>query len=353
MTHRKISAFIPVLLLVFCGFACQAEEIEFDPLPAAVSNNAVATVKSRGDWLLFSLMGIGPKKTWDAVSNEVYVTNESGKWAQARSVPGAVGRLASGAIGGREHIFLFGGYVIDGQGGEHTLPDLNVYDALTDRWSRGADIPIPVDDFVIGMYRDRFIYLVGGWSQDKAVQDVQVYDAQKNEWTTATPIPGKAVFGHSGALIDDTIVYVDGAYRNPAGDTPKFIASDECWMGKISKKDPTKITWSKLPSHPGNARYRIAAGPGRDDRIYFSGGTDNPYNYNGNGYDGQPAQPSTVTFAFNVKTGKWETIDEQTPKATMDHRGLVVKGKQLILLGGMEANQKVTGRVTLIPLKEN
>ena len=352
MVNCKTLIFVPVLLVVLSTLALAADEPEFDPLPAPVSNNAVATVKSRSEWLLYSFMGIGAKKTWDSVSNDAYVVNESGKWAQARSVPGSVGRLAAGAVGGRDHVFLFGGYVIDGQGGESTLPDVNVYDPLSDRWFRGADIPVPVDDFVLGIYRDRFIYLVSGWSRDKTVQDVQMYDAAKNEWKSATPIPGTAVFGHSGALLNDIIVYVDGAYRNPAGAGPKFVASDECWMGKIDKKDPAKITWSKLPNHPGAARYRIAAGAsGKDDKIYFSGGTDNPYNYNGNGYNGKPSQPSPVTFAFNLKTSKWETVNEHTPKPTMDHRGLAVKGRELIIVGGMEADQKVTARVTVLPLK--
>ena len=30
----------------------------------------------------------------------------------------------------------------------------------------------------------------------------------------ATPIPGTPVFGHAGAIIGNTIVYVDGAYKN-------------------------------------------------------------------------------------------------------------------------------------------
>lgn len=351
MVNRKRRTFLALFPIVLAGLLFAEDEPEFDPLPTPLSNNAVAVLKSRGDWLLFSLMGIGAKKSWDAVSNDAYVVNESGKWAQARSVPGAVGRLAAGAVGGRDHVFLFGGYVIDGQGGESTLPDVNVYDPLSDRWFRGADIPVPVDDFVLGIYRDRFIYLVSGWSRDKTVPNVQMYDAEKNNWSDATPIPGTPVFGHAGAVLNGTILYVDGAYRNPAGSNPKFVPSDECWMGKIDKKDPAKITWSKLPSHPGSARYRIAAGGStKDDKIYFSGGTDNPYNYNGIGYNGQPSQPSSVTFAFDLKSSKWETIDEHTPKPTMDHRGLIVKGRELIIVGGMEAGQKVTGRVAVLPI---
>jgi N-acetylneuraminic acid mutarotase len=207
-----------------------------------------------------------------------------------------------------------------------------------------------VDDSVAGVYRDRYIFLVSGWSKTEAVNDVQVYDSQKNTWVKATAIPGTPVFGHAGALVGDTIVYVDGAHKNPAGDKPKFVAADECWMGKIDHHDLTKIQWSKLPSHPGTARYRIAAGGSeKDQKVYFYGGTDNPYNYNGLGYNGQPAEPSSVIFAFNVRSAKWETINPNTLEPTMDHRGLLVIQEGLVIIGGMQKGQQVTSRVAVLP----
>jgi N-acetylneuraminic acid mutarotase len=181
------------------------------------------------------------------------------------------------------------------------------------------------------------------------VSSVQLFDADKNKWSEATPVPGTPVFGHAGALLDDTIIYVDGARKNPSADKPRYVASDECWMGKIDHHDRTKIQWTKLPNHPGNARYRIAAGAAeKDQKIYFAGGTDNPYDYSGVGYDGKPAEPSPMTFDFNLRTGKWETIDDATPDPTMDHRGLLVTPEGLVLIGGMEKGQKVTDRVTLL-----
>jgi hypothetical protein len=120
-------------------------------------------------------------------------------------------------------------------------------------------------------------------------------------------------------------------------------------MGKIDHKNPGKITWSKLPAHPGNARYRIAAGGSeKDARIYFSGGTGNPYNYNGIGYNGQPSEPSPATFAFNVKTEKWETVQENLDDPTMDNRGLLVIPQGLVTLGGMEKGQHVTAAVRVL-----
>jgi N-acetylneuraminic acid mutarotase len=344
-----------VLLVVLPGLLSAAPLAKFDPLPVPLANNAVASVKSRGALLLFSLMGIGPKKTWDAISNAAYSLDpDTGKWAEVRSVPGTAGRIAAVAVGAREHIFLFGGYVVEPQGGETTLPDVNVYEPLTDRWFRAEDMPVPIDDSVAGVYHDRYIYLVSGWSKNETVRDVQVYDAQNNKWSQATPIPGTPVFGHAGGLVGDTIVYIDGAHKNPAGDQPKYVPSEECWMGKIDHHHPAKIQWSKLPNHPGSARYRIAAGGSeKDQMIYFSGGTDNPYNYNGVGYNGVPAEPSPVTFAFSLRRGKWETVNGNTPDPSMDHRGLSVIPEGLVIIGGMEKGQRVISRVAILPKQRN
>jgi len=303
-------------------------------------------------------MGIGSKKTWDAVISSAYEMDpNTGKWQEKRPVPGVAGRLAASALALHDQVFIFGGYVLDAQGGETTVSDLNVFVPVENRYYRGKDIPEPVADAVVGVYRDRYIFLIGGWSTSKgdAVRNVQIYDTDKDTWIQATPIPGTPVFGHAGAIIGDTIVYVDGAYKNRSGVGPKYVASSECWMGEIPhsrRGDITKIQWTKLPAHPGNARYRIAAGAGQLERkagkIYFSGGTDTPYNYNGIGYNGQPAEPSPMTFAFDDYSGEWETVDESTPEPTMDHRGLLVTHRGLVIVGGMEKGQQVTAKVTVV-----
>lgn len=350
---------LPALLCLFLAARLHAaEEPKLSPLPAPVSNNAVAISHDEGGARIFSFMGIGPKKTWDAITTSAYEMDPgSGKWEEKRPVPGVAGRLAASAVALHDQVFIFGGYVVDSQGGETTVSDLNVFVPVENRYYRGKDIPEPVDDAVVGLYRDRYIFLIGGWSTSKgaAVRNVQIYDTDKDTWMQGTPIPGTPVFGHAGAIIGDTIVYVDGAYMNPNGPNPKYIASSECWMGRLpdSKKgDITKIRWTQLPAHPGNARYRIAAGAAplekKSAKIYFSGGTDNPYNYNGMGYNGQPADPSPVTFAFNLHTRAWETVSENTPEPTMDHRGLLVTRRGLVIVGGMEKGQQVTAKVTIV-----
>src|SRR5208283_4018975 len=231
-----VGLFLVLFCFVLAARLRAADEPKLSPLPAPVSNNAVAILHDQGGPKIFSFMGIGPKKTWNAVTTSAYELDpDTGKWTEKRPVPGLAGRLAASAVALHDQVFIFGGYVVDSQGGETTMSDLNVFVPIENRYYRGKDIPVPVDDAVVGVFRDRYIYVIGGWSTAKndAVRDVQIYDTDNDTWMQATPIPGTPVFGHAGAIIGNTIVYVDGAYKNRSGIGPKYLPSSECWMGEI------------------------------------------------------------------------------------------------------------------------
>lgn len=343
---KKLPAFIG--LIFFTAWLLAAER-KWAPLPVALANNAVTSMKVDKQLVLFSFMGIGVKKTWNTVTNRSFGLNtETGEWTEYRPVPGPAGRLAASAVSVKDVIYLLGGYTVDRRGEESAVRSVEVLLPSKDIWYRGEDMPTPLADFVAGQYRDRYVYTIGGLSRGNPLNSVQVYDAEKNTWKTATPSPGSPVFGSAGALVEDTIIYIDGARKNPAGEKPKFVASDECWMGKIDHHDPTKIQWSKIDGNPGKARFHIAAGISkRDHKIYFSGGTDNPSDFRGVGYDGHPAQPSPTIFAWDLRTSKWQVVSENAPTPVMDSRALLVVPQGLVLIGGMEKDQKILSRVTI------
>src|ERR1700691_5801036 len=125
---QKLSAFVLLVLCAAIVLGADDELPQFPAMPAAVSGNAVASLK--GGFLLFSMMGVGPKKTWDDVTNQVYVmTLANAKWHLGRPVPGVAGRLGASAAGAKGQIVLMGGYVLDAQGSEITVPEGNVYNA--------------------------------------------------------------------------------------------------------------------------------------------------------------------------------------------------------------------------------
>jgi N-acetylneuraminic acid mutarotase len=362
--------FLCCLLIIMSGFLFAMDEPKSAPaasskpeakpeaqmpslpaLPSAVTGNAVAVLRSRGTTLLFSFMGIGSRKTWDAVTNTAfYLDPDWDQWYPLKPVPGTAGRIAASAAAAHGAAFVLGGAVVDDHNRQMVVPDVNVYELRPEHWTRGADMPIPVADSMAGLYRDRYIYMVGGRSNSAVVSAVQIYDTDKARWLQGTPLPGPPVFGHSGALLDDTMVVVDGATQNSGAGGPRFIASNQCWIGKIDHHDPTKIEWSKLPPHPGDARFGIAAGASsKERRIYFSGGTSTPDSPSGMSFEGKPSEPSALTFAFDLRSGHWEVVDNKTPKPVMNSRGLLSTDLGLAIVGGMEKDQKVISRVPLVP----
>jgi N-acetylneuraminic acid mutarotase len=345
---KKLLAFVlPVLGAVLL---LAADQPKIPPMPVALSSNAVASLKNGIE--VYSLMGIGTKKTWDDITAKMYVLPfKSGKWVEGKAVPGVAGRLGASAVGTRGQVFVFGGFTVDGQGIETTVADVNSYLPDDHRWYRAEDIPVPVDSAVIGVNRDRYIYLVGGKSKKGPVNNVQVYDAEKNTWSQATPFPGTPVFGHAGGLADDVIVFVDGAKKNTADGGP-YVVSDECWMGKIDHKDPNKIEWSKLPAHPGPGRFGIVGGGGEHEhRIMFSGGTATPHDFKGFDSEGKLSEISPVTFVFELHGSRWETITDDTFDVRTDGRAILATPLGPMILGGMLKNGAISARVLVLPKK--
>ena len=334
--------------MLWATFLIAGEDSKVPPMPVAATSNAVASL--RGGLDVYSIMGVGSKKVWNDISNKMYVLHfKSGKWVEERAVPGVAGRLAAAAVGVKGQVLVFGGYVVDGAGEEITIGDVNAYLPEAHRWYRGADIPIPVDNAVIGTNHDRYVYLVGGRSKAGPINNVQVYDVEKNTWSDGTPFPGTPVFGHAGGLTDDTIVFVDGAKKDPA--SKNYIVSDECWMGKIDKKDPNKIEWSKLPAHPGPGRFGIVAGGGAEHRVLFSGGTTGIHNYKFQDAEGKNAEISPVTFAFELHGDRWETVALDTYDVRADSRGILFTPLGPFILGGTLKNSAVSARVLVLPKK--
>jgi len=312
------------------------------PLPQPVTNNAVVALESEDGVAVFSLLGLDSTKAWTGVTDAVYRWDVgSGEGWRARTpVPGP-GRLASTAQVMDGRIFLFGGYTVAEDGTERSLPNVDIYDPAADTWSRGADIPVPVDDAVSGVWRDSLVVLVSGWSDGDNVPAVQLYDPATDRWSRGTDIPGMPVFGHSGTVVGDRIVYLDGVRTD--GENPRFVLDAAAWEGVLDPERPEEIAWSPLPRHPAPPLYR-AAGGALGGLAVFAGGTETPYNYDGEGYDGTPAEPIRQVMAYVPATRSWRLLFAP-PMGSMDHRTLGVAARTVFLVGGMEEGRVVSNKV--------
>lgn len=317
-------------------------------LPRPLGNNAVAAAMVSGHPWLFSFLGLESGRDYRAITTRAFALDiERGRWEALPDVPGRAGRLAATAQSIGDRVYVFGGYEVAADGRETTSPATDIYIASERRYARGADQPVPLDDAVSGVWRDRLIYLISGWSTDRTVTTVQAYDPTADQWIAATPIPGTPVFGHAGGLVDNTIVYCGGAKMLDTG-TPKYGISGECFRGDIDPETPASITWRAIAAHPGAPRYRAAAGPVRtaaQTGIMFVGGTANPYNYNGIGYNGQPAEPEAATWIYDVAEDAWMP-GPRLAAPTMDHRSLAHAAGAWWVVGGFTRGQAVTAGVT-------
>lgn len=339
--------------ILFTLVALNAKAVEpLPPLPEAVANNAVASATVDDQQYILSFMGLGQGKTYKDVHNRAWKLNLSQqplKWESISPVPSTLklkGRLASIAVGVGENVYLFGGYTVASSHEEVSAPDVYQYHVPSDTYTKLAPMPVPADDAVALVYRDRYIYLISGWHNDGNVNLVQVYDTAKSEWFQASPFLGEPVFGHAGGIVDNQIMICDGVRTMPSMHKRRsFAQQTACFRGEINPTQPNKINWHTW-FHPTDAgRYRMAAaGDVENDRILFIGGSLNPYNFNGIGYNGQPSEPTSEIWSYHVDKRTWEVI--KGDKATMDHRGLINIDGSWYTLGGIANNQVVIPTIT-------
>src|SRR5437868_6809427 len=107
-----------LLTFVLLFYSPAGEWIAQQPLPEPVSNNAVASIVHKDRTLAFTFMGIGEKKTFDAITRKAYVfDSRSNEWRSLPPVPGS-GRIAASAVTVNDQIFVIGGYTVDAAGKE-------------------------------------------------------------------------------------------------------------------------------------------------------------------------------------------------------------------------------------------
>ena len=317
------------------------------PLPEPVTNNALVSVVAQGREFIISFAGLGPGKKHDDSHAKTYVFDSADDtWREATAIPGGTGRLAAASVAVGETAFVFGGYTVAEDGTEVSTRWVHAFDPITGDFTERQPMPVPVDDAVTVAYMERYVYLISGWHDFGNVNLVQRYDVAQDAWAQATPVPGRPVFGHAGGIVAGTIVYCDGVAIEPHNDRRRdFVANAECYAGIIDKQESRRIDWRKIKSHPGKPRYRMAAaGIASRGGVMFVGGSENPYNYDGIGYDGRPSAPSAGALLFDLESYSWRQLKVEGP-ATMDHRGLVYFEGDWLTVGGMLDDQLVSDGV--------
>ncbi len=353
---RILSFFILTIFMASCQPAPKKVTLNWsdsESLPVAISNNAVASAQIDGNWFIYSFLGLEKGKTYEDVSTYAARFNVNEQvWEELPEVPDHTGRLGSTAESVNGNIYIFGGYTVAEDGSEISTEHVFKYNPVENTYERVSDMLLPVEDAVSLVYQDRYIYLVSGWNNTNNVSNVQVYDTETDSWSHATPYPGPPVFGHAGGIVGNTMVLSDGVQAIVDSGERIFNMSPGSIKGEINPNNPGEINWTRLKQHPGKARYRMAAVGVESpvEMVVFVGGSANPYDFNGIGYNMKPSFAEAGVFAYRLDTEEWVELGEM-PTATMDHQDVAKTDSEFYIIGGMENDQKVTTRVQKFSVK--
>jgi len=321
-----------------------------DTLPMPLSNHAVAQVRHQDQDWWFMFNGLTTGKTWQDITKVGFYYHQ-GEWRRLDMPAELKPVLASVAIGIDTSVYLIGGYTVAEDHTEVSTPYIYRLDVPSLSWHLETTMPTPVDDTVVVNYQDRYLYLISGWHDTDNVNLVQVYDLQSKMWRQATPFPLPAVFGHSGGIVNNNIIVCDGVKVVYEGEKKTFQPSPACAIGKINPTDVASIDWIEVDHYSGTAHYRMAATTDAELGVVFAGGSDNPYNYNGIGYNEVPSQASGDVRIYDVDQQSWRIIKNHTTP-TMDHRGLLLSDGYFHILGGMHNPQTVSNQVVRFRLQK-
>lgn len=316
------------------------------PLLQPLSNNAVAVLRIAGHERLYSFFGLGAGRSdHDIVRNAYEYDPDAGRWYALPAVPGP-GRLGSSAIGIGRHIYIFGGYIVNEGGSETTSAEVWQFDPLHKDYRPMPALPLAVDDSVVLNYRDRYAILISGWAQSGTTPAVQIFDSVTETWSKGSPFVGEPVFGHAAALVGDELVVCGGVKARVVGKNKyEYSMVNACYRAFLDSKKPQQMHWQPMTMHPGLPRYRAAlVASVSDKRMLLVGGSTTAYNYNGIGYNGQPAQPEAEVLALDLTSASWSAYGA-LKVAAMDLRGAVSFNGGWVTVGGMEAGQKVSPAV--------
>ncbi len=323
-------------------------------LPKPISNNAVASLSYNGVSYIATFNGLTASKTVETISSEAFLWDSiSTQWKQLPSVPGK-GKLASSAIAIDDTFYVIGGYTVATDGSEISTPQIYSLKYPFKKYHLETHMPVPVDDAVALVYKQRYMYLISGWHDVGNVSRVQIYDTKLKQWSQGSSFPGVPVFGHTAAILDNQIILIDGVgVVAKINGKRQFAAIQQTWLGVIDRKNPTRLNWKKIKNHPGKAGYRMAAfAQAEQHRLVFVGGSDNPYNYNGIGYDGVPSNPIQKYQVFDLKKNCWlESVHSET--SVMDLRGVVRTDQGIWTVGGMSEKQKVLKKISRLEIKHS
>jgi len=257
-----ISMFLPILRFPVVG-AGENEWTGMASMPTARGGLGVAVVNGK----IYAIGGVDNDAQL-AVNEEYDPATDT--WRARAPMPTARSGFAVAVF--QNKIYVIGGTVGDSANLGFTGAT-EVYDPATNSWKSNAAMPTPRADLCASVVNGK-IYLIGGkeyWGDGPLYHEVnvnEVYDPVSNSWTTGSRIP-IPVFGYASAVVDDKI-YVFGGARQLLEEfnNLSFVGSNQVY-------DAVNDMWSSgtgLPDAGSFAAAEATRGLTAPKRVYVVGG---------------------------------------------------------------------------------
>ena len=177
---------------------------------------------------------------------DVYDT-QTNTWHAAANMP--TPRVAPQTAVFSNEIYVFGGYDRKGPRGAFRYKrNVEMYDPETDTWVKKRNMPTLREGFSTALVNGK-VYLIGGRIHDKKLGEgaatglVEVYDPLTNRWEKGADMPTER--GETDAVVIGGKIYVLGGYT-----WLKVPGLAERFVTRIEEYNPKTDKWRKLPDMP-------------------------------------------------------------------------------------------------------
>ena len=234
-------------VVISCSFAGGWEQVS--ELPTWRIGAAAAAV----DGQIYLIGGFDPRENLGggapAISRVDVYDTRTNTWHTVSDMP--IPRIAARAAVFSNEIYVFGGYNRTAVRGEPWKTVVEMYDTQTDTWTRLRDMSTLLRNFGTAVV-DEKIYIIGGTVLDRRFDHqvptnrVEVYDPLTDKWEKRADMPTEREQVGTGVV--DGKIYVIGGYdRLAAGG---FGDAAKQFLTQIEEYNPKIDRWRKLRNMP-------------------------------------------------------------------------------------------------------
>ncbi|QRR00552.1 malectin domain-containing carbohydrate-binding protein [Dyadobacter sandarakinus] len=298
-------------------------------LLASIQNDpalAVGIIASSGSGADFTA-------TWDYIRVTSDAAAGAGSWQALDIQSGAI-------IGREENAFVQAGdqfYLLGGRG----VLAVQAYDPVRKTWENKAKVPMELHHFQ-AVVLDGLIYVVGAltgnYPRETPVPNVYIYNPLTDKWTKGRSIPEDRRRGSAGVVVYNKKLYIAGGIL------------DGHWTGHVpwlDEYDPAANTWKELADAP-RARDHFQAAV-VNNKLYAAGGRRSS---GSTGEVFSLTVPEVDVYDFG--TGKWNTLPAAANIPTQRAgAGTAVLDDELIIIGGESPQPKAHNETEALNVNTN